>query len=193
MESFIADIVNYIEVFVENNNIFLSLLMGFGIVMIESIIPILPLSVFVAINVIAFGSINALLISWIGTTIGCTLSFFFFRKLRNKVYNKIYNHLNLINFINKIDRISFPSLVCILAMPFTPAFTINIAAGLSEMKYKKYLKALLCSKIFMIYFWVFIAKTFLESVTDITVIIKIAALIIGAYIVSKIVDKKFNI
>ena len=193
MESFIADIVNYIEVFVENNNIFLSLLMGFGIVIIESIIPILPLSVFVAINVIAFGSVNALLISWIGTTIGCTLSFFFFRKLRNKVYSKIYNHLNLINFINKIDRISFPSLVCILAMPFTPAFTINIAAGLSEMKYKKYLKALLCSKIFMIYFWVFIAKTFLESVTDITVIIKIAVLIIGAYIVSKIVDKKFNI
>lgn len=193
MEAFINDIVTYIELFVQNNNIILSVLVGFGIIILESIIPILPLSVFVALNVIAFGSFNALIISWIGTTIGCTLSFFFFRKLRTKAYNRIYKHLNLINFINKIDRISFPSLVCLLAMPFTPAFTINIAAGLSEMEYKKYLKALLCSKIFMIYFWVFIAKTFLESITDITVIIKIVVLIIGAYIVSKIVDKKFNI
>ena len=193
METFINDVVNYIQIFVENNNIFLSLLVGFGIIIIESIIPILPLSVFVALNVIAFGSFNALLISWIGTVIGCTLSFFIFRKLRNKTYDRIYKHLNLINFINKIDKISFPSLVCLLAMPFTPAFTINIAAGLSEMEYKKYLKALLCSKIFMVYFWVFIAKTFLESVTDIMVLLKIVVLLIGAYIISKIVDKKFNI
>ena len=193
METFINDIVNYIEVFVENSNIILSLLMGFGIVILESIIPILPLSVFVAINVIAFGSFNALVISWIGTTIGCSISFFIFRKLRNKAYNRLYKHLNLINFINKVDKISFPSLVCLLAMPFTPAFSINIAAGLSDMKYKKYLKALLCSKIFMIYFWVFIARTFLESVTDIMVLIKIVILLIGAYIISKIVDKKFNL
>jgi uncharacterized membrane protein YdjX (TVP38/TMEM64 family) len=149
--------------------------------------------VFVAINVIAFGSIPALMISWIGTTIGCSLSYLIFTKIRKKAYNHLYNHLNIINFINKVDRISFPSLVCLLAMPFTPAFTVNIAAGLSEMKYGKYLKALLCSKIFMVYFWVFIAHTFLESVTNVWTILEIIGLLTGAYIVSKIVDKKFNI
>ena len=193
MEALLNDIVNNIQVFVETSNIFLSLFIGFFIIILESIIPVLPLSVFIAINVIAFGQVPALLISWIGTTIGCTLSFFFFRKIRNKAYNRLYKHTNLINFINKIDEMSFPSLVMLLAMPFTPAFSINIAAGLSEMKYKKYLVALLSSKIFAVYFWTFIATTFLESITDITVIIKIILLILGAYIISKIVNKKFNL
>lgn len=193
MENILNNIINNIEVFVATSNIFLSLAIGFGIVILESVIPILPLSVFIAINVIAFGSVSALLISWIGTTIGCSISFFIFRKLKNKAYNRLYKHLTIINFINKVDTISFPSLVCLLAMPFTPAFSINIAAGLSKMKYSKYLKALLCSKIFMVFFWTYIAKTFLESITNIYTIIEIVLLLVGAYIVSKIVDKKFNI
>lgn len=193
MEAILNDIVNFIQSYVQECNIVISLLIGFGIIILESIIPVLPLSVFIAINVIAFGSFPALIISWIGTTIGCSLSYFLFRRLKNKTYNKIYKYNKIINFINKIDTISFPSLVCILAMPFTPAFTINIAAGLSDMKYSKYLKALLCSKIFAVYFWTFIATTFLESITDIWVIVKIVVLLVGAYAVSKFVDKKFNI
>lgn len=193
MEAILNDIINNIQTFAQTSNILLSLSLGLGIIILESIIPILPLSVFVAINVIAFGSIPALIISWIGTTIGCSLSYLLFRKIRKKAYNRLYKHLKIINFINKVDQISFPSLVCLLAMPFTPAFSINIAAGLSEMKYTKYLKALLCSKIFMVYFWVFIARTFLESITNIWTIIEILLLLIGAYIVSKLVDKKFNI
>ncbi len=193
MEAILNDIINNIQTFAQTSNILLSLSLGLGIIILESIIPILPLSVFVAINVIAFGSIPALIISWIGTTIGCSLSYLLFRKIRKKAYNRLYKHLKIINFINKVDQISFPSLVCLLAMPFTPAFTVNIAAGLSEMKYTKYLKTLLCSKIFMVYFWVFIARTFLESITNIWTIIEILLLLIGAYIVSKLVDKKFNI
>lgn len=193
MEQIINDIINQINLIVANSNIFLSLFLGFFIIILESIIPILPLSVFIAINVIAFGSVPALFISWVGTVIGCSLSFFFFRKLRLSVYKRLYNHLKLMNFINKMDRLSFSSLVMILAMPFTPAFTVNIAAGLSEMKYKKYLMALLTSKIFAVYFWTFIATTFLQSITDITVIIKIILLILGSYIISKIINKKFNL
>lgn len=193
MEAFLNDIISSIETFVATSNILLSLSIGFGIVILESIIPALPLSVFIAINVIAFGAVPALVISWIGTTIGCSISFWIFRTFRKKAYDHLYKHLNIINFINKIDKLSFPSLVCLIAMPFTPAFAINIAAGLSEMKYSKYLKVLLCSKIFMVFFWTFIARTFLESVTDIWTILEIILLLIGAYIVSKIVDKKFNI
>lgn len=193
MEAIINDIITNIQVFVQTSNIFLSIFIGFFIIILESIIPILPLSVFIAMNVVAFGPLPAFMISWVGTTIGCSLSFFFFRKVRDKAYNKIYKHTKLINFINKIDTMPFPSLVMLLAMPFTPAFSINIAAGLSEMKYNKYLIALLSSKIFAVYFWTFIATTFLESITDITVIIKICVLILGAYILSKIVNKKFNL
>lgn len=193
MENLINEIISNIETFVATSNILFSLSIGFGIIILESIFPALPLSVFVAINVIAFGSVPALIISWLGTTIGCSISFWLFRKFRKKAYNYLYKHLSIINFINKIDNLKFTSLVCLLAMPFTPAFAVNIAAGLSEMKYSKYLKALLCAKIFMVYFWVFIARTFLESITNIWTIIEIVLLLTGAYIVSKIVDKKFNI
>lgn len=193
MEAIVTDIINSIQTFVETSNIFFSIVVGLSIIIIESMIPILPLSVFIAVNIIAFGPIGGFIISWIGTMIGCTISFFLFNKLRLFIYKKLYKHIKLINFINKINDIKFSNLVLILAMPFTPAFTINIAAGLSEMKYKKYFLALLCSKIFMTYFWAFVATTFLESLTDITVLIKIAILILGAFIVSKIVTKRFNI
>ena len=193
MESIIATIVEWIELFVSTHNIFLSLLVGMLIIVLESIIPALPLSVFIAINVVAFGPIVGYIVSWIGTMIGCTISYWFFNKIRLFAYRKLYKHTKLINFINKINEIKFSNLVLILAMPFTPAFSINIAAGLSEMEYKKYFLALLCSKIFIVYFWAFIATTFLESITDIGVIIKISILILGSFILSKIVNKKFNL
>ena len=50
---------------------------GFIIVVIESIIPILPLAAFIALNMIVFGSILGFIISWIGTVIGCIISFIF--------------------------------------------------------------------------------------------------------------------
>lgn len=193
MESILTDIIGNIEYFVETSNIFFSVALGAFIVLLESIIPVLPLSVFIAINVIAFGPIGGFIISWIGTMIGCTLSYYIFNYLRLFIYKKLYKHIKLINFINKINDIRFSNLVLILAMPFTPAFTINIAAGLSEMKYKKYFLALLCSKVFIVYFWAFIATTFLESITDIAVIIKILILILGAFILSKIVARKFKL
>ena len=81
----------------------------------------------------------------------------------------------------------------ILAFPFTPAFSINIGAGLSNMSYQKYLFALLISKISIVYFWGFIGTTLVESLTDIGVLIKIAIIIFVAFILSKIVTKKFDI
>lgn len=193
MENVLGTIIEWIEVFVNTHNMFLSLLVGMLIIISESIIPALPLSVFIAINIIAFGPITGYIISWIGTMIGCTISYYFFKKIRLIAYKKLYKYNKLINFINKIDKIKFSNLVLILAMPFTPAFSINIAAGLSQMEYKKYFLALLCSKIFIVYFWAFIATTFLESITNISVIIKISVLILGAFILSKIVNKKFNL
>ena len=193
MENIITNIIDWIEVYISSHNIISSMLVGMFIVLLESIIPVLPLSVFIAINVIAFGPITGYIVSWIGTIIGCTISYCIFDKFSIIVHKKLKNDNKLIKLIDGIDKIKFSNLVLILSMPFTPAFSINIAAGLSEMKYKKYLFALLCSKIFIVYFWSFIATTFLESITDIKVIIEISILILGAFILSKIVNKKFNL
>ena len=54
------------------------ILFGFILILLESFLPVLPLGVFVALNVNAFGGILGIFISWIATCIGCYLSFLFF-------------------------------------------------------------------------------------------------------------------
>ena len=163
---------------------------GVLLIIIESIIPILPLAVFITLNMASFGSIFGFLISWLSTLVGCMLSFIFFRyvfqkRLSNFVKKK--NNPKLNKIMAAIDNINFSNLVLLIAIPFSPAFLINIAAGLSKIETKKFFIALLIGKVIMVYFWGYIGTSLLESLTDITTIFKIAILLIIAFAVSKIV------
>lgn len=193
MEEILQQFVVMIESFVEGNNIFLSIFFGSFAIILESILPMLPLAVFIAINMISFGNILGFLISWISTVIGCSISFFICRKGRCFYQKKLKHQHKILSFINKIDTIKFSSLVLILAMPFTPAFSINIAAGVSEMNYKKYFIALLISKISIVYFWGYVGTTIVESVTDIGVMIRLFLIVGLIFVCSKIITKKFNL
>lgn len=193
MEDILRIVVEFVSGIILNGNIFISLFIGSFIIILESIIPMLPLAVFIAVNMIVFGKIAGFLISWISTVIGCSLSFYIFRYLKKGIYRKVKKENKKLKIMRTLNHISFSKLVIILAIPFTPAFSINIAGGLSDMKYRKYLFALLISKIFIVYFWGFIGTSLIESITDIKVIIKIIILIFLAFIMSKIVIKKFNI
>lgn len=162
---------------------------GFTIVFSESMIPILPLSVFVALNMITFGKLAGFLVSWIGTIVGCLVSFSISKKFKKKIDNK-YSDNKRINSIKKyINKLNFLNLVIIMAIPFTPAFAINIAAGLSNVDTKKFFFALLIGKASMIYFWGFVGTSLYESITDVSVIIKIAILLIVSYILGLIVNR----
>lgn len=191
--NFIESNIDVLKEFVQNSNFFLALAIGILLIILESIIPMLPLAVFIAINMLVFGNVLGFLISWISTIVGCTISFYIFRTLKFKLQNIIQKKGKLVQLMEKIDHISFSSLVIILAFPFTPAFSINIGAGLSNMSYKKYFFALVISKISIIYFWGFIGTTLVESLTDIGVLIKIAIIVLIAFILSKIVMKRFDI
>lgn len=95
--------------------------------------------------------------------------------------------------MQRISDLNFSKLVLIMAIPFTPAFSINIGAGLSKMSYRKYLFALIISKLSIVYFWGFIGTTFVESITDIGVLIKICLILFITFILSRIVINKFKI
>ena len=95
--------------------------------------------------------------------------------------------------MNIINKLKLEELVLILAIPFTPAFLVNIVAGLSSMKKEKFIIAIIISKIFLVYFWGFVGTTILESLTNPIKILQVLALSIIAFIISKIVNKKFNI
>lgn len=175
-------------------------LSGILLIVLESFVPMLPIWLFIAVNIDNFGPILGFIFSWLATTLGCILVFLFIRhiiltKLEGKLnkYKKGQEALNKINnFKEKITNISFSKLVLIIAMPFMPSFLINIAAGCSKISTKKFILALLTGKIVMIYFWTFIGTSLVQSILNIETFSKICILMLIAYILSKVVDKLFN-
>lgn len=169
-------------------------LLGSLFIILESIIPPLPLFVFITINFVAFGKVLGFIISWICTCIGCILSYYLVKKLfRNWVVNKIKDVNLLTKCMNYVENLSLTQVTMILSIPFTPAFMVNIAAGLCNMNFKKFLTAILISKIFLVYFWGVVGTGLLESFHNPTSLITVVVMIVIAYILSIVIKKLFKI
>ena len=170
-------------------------IVGCFFILIESMVPILPLFVFITLNFLAFGNILGFIISWIFTCVGCFISFLLFRcKVQTWLYKRIKKEgLISEHTINMITNLKFEQLTTIIAIPFTPAFLVNIAAGLSKMSYKKFIGALLIGKIFLVYFWGFVGVSLIESIKNPFYLVRVGILLLLAYVCSKIVSKKFKI
>ena len=190
----IADFVNSLVETIQSGNMVISILLGLGIVILESIFPVLPLALFIATNVLVFGNVLGFGLSWVGTIIGCVLSFMAFRKGFSRL---LHRHIDTSKIgqdvMESISNLSFPNLVLITALPFTPAFLVNIVCGLSKMTFKKYFIAMLIAKVSIVYFWGYVGTTFVESLTDIVALIKLGIILLITYIVSYFVCKKYNI
>ena len=172
------------------------LLVGFLLIVFESFIPVLPLAVFVALNINAFGFFSGVFLSWLATCLGCYISYLLFFYLSDKITDKLLSdkmRKKVKRGLKRFNVISLQGIVLLVTLPFTPAFLINILAGISKVKQEKFLLAILIGKVFMIIFWGYIGKSFIESMGDIKAIIYIVCALTIAYIVSKIVGKKMNI
>lgn len=167
---------------------------GCILILFESVLPILPLFVFITINFLSFGVIFGFIISWFFTCLGCLMSFIIFRKgIKTHLLSKTKDDGKLKKVLKIIDKITLEQLTLIIAIPFTPAFLVNIAAGLSKMSFKKYFIALLIGKIFMVFFWGFVGTSLLQSLSHPIALLKVVMLVMIAYIISKLVSKKFDI
>ncbi len=164
------------------------------LIVVESMVPILPLTVFIAINFILWKPFLGFIISWIFTVIGCSISYFLCQKFFQKFVNEKLRKNKLIEkLMTKVDKMSLPSLITLLAMPFTPAFAINIAAGVSKMSFKKFLIAILISKTFLVFFWGFIGVGLVESLKNSYYLAIIAIMLVLAYAIGTLVNKKLKI
>lgn len=192
----IVELVNNFATYLINIMSHLGPISGIVLIILESILPFLPLSVFIALNGASFGYVFGYIISWFSTCIGCLISFLIFRKIFKNKFDKLLSKKN-VKQIKKIKKkfstITFSALVLIIALPFTPAFAVNIAAGLSDMSLRKFMIAILIGKLSITYFWTYIGKSLLESMMDFKTIITVALLLLGAYIISKLVSKKLKI
>ena len=165
---------------------------GFLLVFLESMIPILPLSVFVAVNVFTYGSIAGFIVSYIATVTGCILSYYLCKKFTDHFEKKYKSNKKIKALKKKMKKLTLPTLIVFIAFPFTPSFAVNIAAGLINYDFKKFLLALLIGKVPMIYFWCFIGASLKESLNDYTILIKIVVMLVITYLVGKVVSKFIN-
>lgn len=169
---------------------------GFLLVLLESIIPALPLGVFVGLNMLSFGNIPGLIISYLATVCGCISSFCLFKYIVKDGFRKLFKEKTLKkidNWTDKLKNAKLTTLVIIIAFPPTPAFLVNIAAGISNVDFKKYLIALLIGKPSMLIFYGYIAVSFVDSLKDPSKFIYVILLIFGAYIFTKLLERVVKI
>lgn len=171
-------------------------ILGCILILIESMIPVLPLSVFITLNFYAFGNIYGFFLSYILTVIGCNLAFYLSRRVlkgRTSYLIKKYDNNKILKLIDNFSTIKFKNLVLLMAFPFTPAFLINILSGSSKMEHNKFLYASIVGKPFMVYFWGYIGVTLIQSLTHPKYLIEIVIIMAAAYVVSIILNKKFDL
>lgn len=171
-------------------------LLGCFLILVESVLPILPLSVFITLNFYAFGHLLGFLISYILTLLGCNLAFYLCRRVlkgRFEYLVKRFDRNRALKMVKNFSNIKLSHLVTILAFPFTPAFLVNIFSGVSNMSYQKFLVATMLAKPFMVYFWGYLGVTLLDSLTHPEYFIKVILLVLIAYVLSSIVNKKFDL
>lgn len=160
----------------------LSPLVPILVVSLESFIPMLPLTAIVAWNVAAYGFYLGAMYSWIGTCIGCTVSFLFWRAvLGRRMERYAKNHEKIMKARRFVKKIKPVTLFLILMMPFTPSSFMNFAFGVSVYSKRRYLLTLYCAKVAMIVLLALIGQSLVLSLDEplfiITAIAMIAILI----------------
>lgn len=166
---------------------------GFLIIILESILPILPLGAFIALNNIAFGPVHGFIISWVATIVGSAISYHIFKLGFNKyIYRYIKIDGSIHKFMKYVSNISFPNLVLLIALPYAPAFLINIACGLSKISFKKFIIAVMIGKLSIVYFFGYIGTSLKDSFENPWMLVELILIILIVYLLSKIIQKVLN-
>lgn len=175
---------------------YLGYILSCVLLFLEAIIPILPATIFITILIYKFGPILGFIISYLCSISGSILVYNIFKgKLSIKFNNYIKrkNKDKITKIVNRLKKIRFVNLCLIIALPFTPQFLVHISCGLIGISKKKYLLSLIIGKIFLIIFWGFIGTSLITSLKNPINLIYISLLLIGCYIISKIVSRKEGI
>ena len=169
-------------------------LVSCGLIIIEPLLPFLPMFIFVTVNLLIFGYVIGFILSYICSVLGCLLFYIVISKLFKNKAQKFYKDKKRINnLMNKYKNIKFETLTTIISLPFTPGVMINLFAAISNMPLKKYIAAEAIAKIFVTIFWGFIGVSLIKCIESPKYIIIIGLMLVGGYVISKIVNKKYNL
>ncbi|MDG0843224.1 TVP38/TMEM64 family protein [Staphylococcus equorum] len=170
----------------------LGYIVGFLLPFIEAFIPILPIIVFVIVNVNAYGFIIGTLLAWVGTVAGSYIVFLFFRRLTHTRYmKKIQQRTSVQRLIHFIDRKGVLPIFILMCFPFTPSALVNIVASLSHIKAHAYLTVLIASKFVMIGLVGWLGNDITTLFTSPTRLITIIIVILIVWFVGRKIEKHF--
>ena len=164
------------------------------LIIVEPLLPFLPMFIFVTINLLVFGYILGFIISYVCSVLGCLLFYIVVNKLfYNKAYKFYKDKAKVGALMKRYKNMKLETLTTIISMPFTPSFLINLFAALSKMPLKKYITAEIIAKIFITIFWGFIGCNLIKCFENPRYLIVIFIMLLVGYIISRIINKKYEL
>ena len=162
--------------------------------MLESLIPALPLVLIVILNVNIYGLGVGFLTSYLGTMLGATIMFMFYRTISiYGLHEKMHKIRSLDKTINWVHHQS-PLIIIVLSMlPSTPSSFMNLAFGLAQYSKRKYLSSIALGKIIMIGMFALFGKAFQARENQMLITIISILLFAITYYIACIIHKKTGI
>ena len=158
---------------------------------VESLIPALPLVVIVTFNITAYGTVLGFLYSWLGTSIGCTLVFLFFRRIvKAHLQSWLTRNKACVKALKWVANVNGKALFVIAMMPFTPSVFVNLAFGLSDFDEVRFLTILISAKSLMMLMLGAFGNSVAASFKDPEYLLMAAVLLLGLWFVSKKVRER---
>ena len=168
-------------------------LIGILLPFIESFLPFLPLIVIVVANASSYGLWLGFLLSWIGTVLGSYLVFLIVRRFGKHPKLQFFIKKEKVQkLIRWVDMRGFSPLFILLCFPFTPSVLVNIVAGLSNIKKKFYLIAIMAGKFFMILTISVLGYDLKSLLTDPIKLILAGIAVFLLWLIGKRVEKRLN-
>lgn len=167
-------------------------LVGFLLPFIEAFIPILPLIVFVIVNVNAYGFVIGMILAWLGTVLGSFIMFLIFRRLSNSKYMKrLKQRKSAERLIKYIDEHGVIPIFILFCFPFTPSALVNLIASVTNIKSVHYFWVLALSKLVMISLVGWLGKDISTLFTNPLRITIVVIVVIIVWFIGRKVEKHF--
>ena len=171
----------------------LTIIFGFLIMIVETFIPIIPLTALIVANVFILGMWRGFFVSWLGSSLGSILLFYIAIKLSNinfiNRYKKNEYTKKVIKFIKKQGfSIIFISYLC----PFIPDFLITIASGFADIDIKTFSLGMIIGKFLMFLFISYVGEDIIGFFTSPFKVILFIVAICISWLIGKIVNNKIN-
>ena len=151
---------------------------------LEAFLAFLPLFVFIAVNANVYGLWLGILYSWIGVILGSFSVFWIARLIGRRPGIWLQRRFpKTRRFFRWIERRGFTPIFLLACFPFAPSFFINLAAGLSTIRFGTFALAILLGKAVMIFSVSFLSFDFMQLAKQpwriVTAVVVIAAMWYG--------------